>query len=418
MARVKKDKNEFSYLSRRYKPKKSDFIIEYRVEPSAGLSLSQAAEKIAAESSIGTWTKLSTLSKKTFDKLSAKIFFVSEKEKLVKIAYPLELFEPRSIPQLLSSIAGNIFSMKDIKNLRLENIEFPDSYINKFSGPKFGLEGVRETFGIYKGPIVGSIIKPKVGLTAKQQALLAYNIFRNGVDIVKDDENLTSLTFDKFTERVKEVLKLKKRAEKETGKKKIYVFNITAPVKTMLERAEFVKKQGGECIMVDIISCGWSALQYLRDQDFGLIIHGHRAGHSAFTRNKKHGLTMLVVAKLARLAGIDQLHTGTVVGKMEGGKEEVLEIDNFIRGKWGKIKPTMPIASGGLHPGLVPKLVKILGEDLIINFGGGIHGHPEGSEAGAKAARQAVEATLKRIPLSKYAQDHHELKVALEYWSK
>ncbi|MCD6270397.1 type III ribulose-bisphosphate carboxylase [bacterium] len=406
----------FSYLNRSYKPKKNDIIVEYRVEPSFGLSLERAAEKIAAESSIGTWTKLSTLNKRTFNRLSAKIFFVSKKTKRVKIAYPLVLFEPRSIPQLLSSIAGNIFSMKDIKNLRLEDIKFPDVYINKFSGPGFGIDGIRKIFGIYNKPILGSIIKPKVGLSAAEQALLAYKVFKNGIDIIKDDENLTDLPFDKFTERVKEVLKLKKKAEKETGKKKVYAFNVTGPLDIMLERAKFVKKEGGKCIMVDIVSCGWSALQYLRDQNFGLIIHGHRAGHSAFTRNKKHGLTMLVVAKLARLAGIDQLHTGTVVGKMEGTREEVLSIDNFLRKKWANLKPVMPIASGGLHPALLPKLIDILGRDLIINFGGGIHGHPQGSEAGAIAVCQAAKASLKRIPLNKFAKNHQELKSALSYW--
>jgi len=406
----------FSYLNRSYKPKRNDIIVEYRVEPSFGLSLEKAAEKIAAESSIGTWTKLSTLNKRTFNRLSAKIFFVSKKTKRVKIAYPLVLFEPRSIPQLLSSIAGNIFSMKDIKNLRLEDIKFPDVYINKFSGPGFGIDGIRKIFGIYNKPILGSIIKPKVGLSAAEQALLAYKVFKNGIDIIKDDENLTDLPFDKFTERVKEVLKLKKKAEKETGKKKVYAFNVTGPLDIMLERAKFVKKEGGKCIMVDIVSCGWSALQYLRDQNFGLIIHGHRAGHSAFTRNKKHGLTMLVVAKLARLAGIDQLHTGTVVGKMEGTREEVLSIDNFLRKKWANLKPVMPIASGGLHPALLPKLIDILGRDLIINFGGGIHGHPQGSEAGAIAVCQAAKASLKRIPLNKFAKNHQELKSALSYW--
>ena len=406
----------FSYLNRSYKPKRNDIIVEYRVEPSFGLSLERAAEKIAAESSIGTWTKLSTLNKRTFNRLSAKIFFVSKKTKRVKIAYPLVLFEPRSIPQLLSSIAGNIFSMKDIKNLRLEDIKFPDVYINKFSGPGFGIDGIRKIFGIYNKPILGSIIKPKVGLSAAEQALLAYKVFKNGIDIIKDEENLTDLPFDKFTERVKEVLKLKKKAEKETGKKKVYAFNVTGPLDIMLERAKFVKKEGGKCIMVDIVSCGWSALQYLRDQNFGLIIHGHRAGHSAFTRNKKHGLTMLVVAKLARLAGIDQLHTGTVVGKMEGTREEVLSIDNFLRKKWANLKPVMPIASGGLHPALLPKLIDILGRDLIINFGGGIHGHPQGSEAGAIAVCQAAKASLKRIPLNKFAKNHQELKSALSYW--
>jgi ribulose-bisphosphate carboxylase large chain len=194
----------------------------------------------------------------------------------------------------------------------------------------------------------------------------------------------------------------------------------------MLERAQLVKKMGGRCVMVDIISLGWGAVQELRKQNLGLIIHGHRAGHSAFTRNKKHGISMLVLANLARLAGIDQLHTGTVVGKMEGGKEEVRSINDLLkedwqefdqlRENWASLKPILPIASGGLHPGLVPQLIEILGKNLVINFGGGLHGHPQGSEAGARAVVQSIEAVQKDIKIEEYAKSHPELKVALNHW--
>lgn len=178
--------------------------------------------------------------------------------------------------------------------------------------------------------------------------------------------------------------------------------------------------------MIDVVTVGFSALQELRRQNLGLIIHAHRAMHSAFTRNPKHGISMLVLAKLLRLAGVDQLHTGTVVGKMEGKKEGILAINelleedwlgnNILKEDWRHLKPVLPIASGGLHPALVPKLIKILGKDVIINFGGGIHGHPQGTTSGAKAVRQAVEATIKNIPLKQYAQNHQELKIAIEHW--
>jgi len=316
--------------------------------------------------------------------------------------------------------------MKAVKNLRLENIEFPKKYINQFDGPRWGIEGIRKILKIHNRPIIGCIMKPKVGLTSTQNANLSAKIFKNGVDLIKDDENLTSLIFNKFEDRVKKVLALKKKVEQETGQRKIYAFNVTAPVRTMIERAKLVKKSGGRCIMVDVISAGWSAVQELRNQNLDLIIHGHRAGHSAFTRSKKHGISMLVLANLARLAGVDQFHTGTVVGKMEGSAEEVCRVNDLLkedwkefdklREDWGSIKPILPIASGGLHPALVPKLVEILGENLIINFGGGLHGHPQGSIAGARAAVQSVEATIKGIPLKIYAKNHPELKIAIEYW--
>lgn len=427
---------------------KTKYIIAtFRVE--SNLSLEEAASEIAAESSIGTWTDVGTLSEEIFNRLSAKVFEIKnlvsvreiptsaspppqEEEEtkkewkitpkfnigLVKIAYPVELFEGGNIPQLLSSVAGNIFSMKKINNLRLEDLEFPEIYVKTFLGPAFGLNGIREITGIAERPLIGSIIKPKMGLSAKEHAAVAYECFMGGADLVKDDENLTNQSFNNFEERVKETLKLARKAEKETGSKKICTFNVTAETGEMIRRAKFIKRKGGTCAMVDIITLGFGAVQSLRNANLGLIIHGHRAMHSAMTRNPYHGISMLVIAKLARLAGVDQLHTGTVVGKMEGGQADVLVINNFLKNEWYGLQPVLPIASGGLYPSLVPKLIDILGRDLVINFGGGIHGHPDGTLAGARAARQATEAAMQNISLEEHAKNNVELAKALEKWGK
>ncbi len=412
-----------SFVNLHYKPNKNDIIATYKIESKLGLE--KAAIEIAAESSIGTWTKISTLKQKTFDRLAPSIFFIDKKKKIVKIAYPIELFELGNIPQLLSALAGNIFSMKVIDNLRLEDLSLSTKYINSFEGPHYGISGVRKLLDIQHRPLIGSIIKPKVGLNAKEHAQLAYDIWTNGIDVVKDDENLTNMPFNKFKDRVIQVMKQKKKAEHETGCKKLHVFNITAPMDLMLERAKFVKSQGGKCVMVDLVSVGLDNVQVLRRQGLNLIIHGHRAGHSMFSRNPKHGMSMLVVAKLARLAGIDQLHTGTVVGKMDGSAQEIVEINEAIkedaginkilRENWGKIKPVLPIASGGLYPELTKKLISILGNDLIINYGGGLHGHPQGSKAGARACYQAVQIIIENIknPNKNYFKEYYE---ALEYW--
>ena len=408
-----------SYFNLKYKPnRQKDIIATYYIESKLGLK--KAAIEVDKESSIGTWTNLTSMTSKIFDRLAPQVFYENRKTNIVKIAYPLALFEPGEIPQLLSALAGNIFSMKVVDNLRLEDLDFPPKYLDSFQGPYYGLHGIRKLLNIKKRPLIGSIIKPKVGLSAKEQAKLAYTVWTNGIDVVKDDENLTDLPFNHFKDRVREVMKLKKRVEKETGLKKVYVFNVTAPADLMLERAKYVKKMGGNCVMIDIVSCGLDNVQYLRKQNLKLILHGHRAGHSAFTRNAKHGMTMLVLAKLARLAGIDQLHTGTVVGKMEGDAKEVIAVNKAItqvKG-WSKIKPVMPIASGGLHPRLIPQLVKILGNDLIINFGGGLHGHPQGSAAGAKACHDIIEAIETKANLKTYLAKHPELKTSFEHWPK
>jgi len=415
------------FIDKKYVPSLlKEFLVIYHVIPAQGQSFQTVAEAIAGESSIGTWTHLETLSNATKKKLMPHVYEVDEKRSFIKIAYPIALSEIGNLPQLLSFLGGNIFSMKIVEKLRLEDIEFPKKYIDGFLGPFHGIAGIRNIMRIKNRALVGSIIKPKVGLDPKQTAQIAYDTWRGGVDIIKDDENLTSLTFNNFEDRVDAILSVQKKVEKETGERKAFVFNITAPADIALQRAQYVKKRGGLVIMVDVVSMGFAGVQFIRSKNLGLIIHGHRAGHSMFTKDPTHGISMLVLAKLARLAGIDQLHTGTVVGKMEGTAHEVDSLNDFLREdggeidnlreNWSTLKPTMPIASGGLHPGLVPELIDLLGKDLIINFGGGIHGHPQGSFAGAVAARDAVVAASLGANLKSYAKNRPELLTALEYW--
>jgi ribulose-bisphosphate carboxylase large chain len=234
--------------------------------------------------------------------------------------------------------------------------------------------------------------------------------------VVKDDENLSSQRFNPFEDRVIQTLELRDKAESETGEKKVYLINITAEMEEMKKRAQFVEDHAGRYMMIDILTTGWSSLQAMRDQDYNLLIHAHRAGHAAFTRSHRHGINMVVIAKVARLIGVDQLHIGTAVGKMAETREEVLENKKACTELMYGIKPVLPIASGGLHPGMVPKLVEIFGKDTVIQAGGGIHGHPEGTIIGARAMRQAVDAALKGIKLNEYAKDHPELEKALEKW--
>ena len=411
------------YIDFDYKPKE-DLLTLFYVEPEEGVSIEKAAENIAAESSVGTWTDVMTISPERREKIQARVYRIEGN--YIWIAYPSLLFEPSNIPQILSSIAGNIYGMKMIKNLRLVDVYFPDIFINSNSGPSFGIEGVREITGVRDRPLIGTIVKPKLGLTAKEHAEVLYESFVGGCDIVKDDENLTSQDFNPFKERIELSLEARRKAEEETGEVKIYMPNITAPYEVMVERAEFVKEKGGRYIMIDVITAGFSAVQAIRKLNLNLVIHAHRAMHGALTRNKKHGITMLVLAKFLRLAGVDQLHIGTVVGKMEGEKEEVLRIHESIeRDKiegdgfyfsqsWGDIKPVFSVASGGLHPGHIPALIKLFGKDLIIQAGGGIHGHPDGTISGARAMRESLDIVLKGGDIRRDASPN--LKKVIDMW--
>ncbi|MEM5772019.1 MAG: type III ribulose-bisphosphate carboxylase [Candidatus Aenigmatarchaeota archaeon] len=415
------------YVNLKYKPKYSDLIVSAYLEPANNIDLKEAAGAVAAESSVGSWTEVKT-TKPEIWKMSAKVFEISGN--WIKIAYPIELFESGNMAQIFSSICGNIFGMKEIKNLRIEDVHWPEKIMKSFKGPLFGIPGVRRITRVKDRPLCGTIIKPKIGLNHKEHAKVAYTAWIGGIDIVKDDENLTSQTFNKFEKRVRETLKLKWKAEKETGEKKIYLPNITAETKEMIKRMNFVKEIGGEAVMIDVITVGWSGLQTVREENenLKLILHGHRAMHAAFTRNKRHGISMHVIADACRLIGIDQLHIGTAVGKMEGSKEEIISLGeeieksiikphgHILAEEWGKIKPVFAVCSGGLHPLHVPELIKMLGKDIIIQAGAGIHGHPGGTLVGAKAMRQAIEATIQGIELKEYAKTHKELKAAIEKW--
>jgi ribulose-bisphosphate carboxylase large chain len=395
-----------------YNPKTTDTICSFYVEPE-GISLKEAAGGVAAESSVGTWTELTTI-KPYVQKLSAKVFSIEGNN--IQIAYPIELFEPGNMPNILSSVSGNVFGLRALKNLRLNDIQLPKELIKSFKGPKYGINGVRELLDIKYRPFVGTIIKPKLGLKTEDHAKVAYEAWIGGCDIVKDDENLSSQSFNPFTDRVITTLEMRDLAEKETGEKKVYMTNITSETEEMLKRAQFVKDHSGRYLMIDILTCGFSALQTVRENDFGLVIHAHRAGHAAFTKNTKHGISMKVIAKVARIIGVDQLHVGTVVGKMSETKEEVSENCEATKTDMFALKKVLPVASGGLYPGLVPALMSFFGNDFVIQAGGGIHGHTNGTISGAKAMRQAVDATLKKISLKDYAKTHKELQVALKIW--
>lgn len=419
--------NYDNFVNLRYKPKKTDLICQFKIVPSKGYSFREICSITAGESSIGTWTDLKTMKKSIGKKLSPKVFYMDKKNNRCRIAYPLDLFELGNLSEILSSVAGNIYGMKSAKELFWEDATIPEKMLKSFKGPRLGIKGVRKYLRVYNRPLVGTIVKPKVGLTPKEHAKVAYDSWVGGCDIVKDDENLTSQPFNNFYKRASATIKAMKKAENVTGEKKVYLINCTAPVDEMVKRIKYVEKKGGNYIMLDILTLGWSALQKAREVT-KLPIHAHRAGHAMLDRNKSFGMSMEVIAQLARMVGVDTLHIGTAYGKMSGGKKEVLHIEKEIEGlftkktkeylsqKWFGIKPVFGVASGGVHPGIVPEIMHFMGNDIVLQAGGGIHGHPEGTLAGAKAMRQAVDATLKKISLKKYAQTHKELKEALDKW--
>lgn len=419
-----------SFINLKYKPKATDVICQYRIDPARGFSFKEAASMTAGESSIGTWTEVTTMKDHIAKKLTPTVFYLDVKNKRARIAYPIDLFELGNLPEVLSSIGGNIYGMKSVKGLFWEDVKIPQVMLKSFKGPRFGIPGLRKYLKVKNRPLVGTIVKPKVGLTPGEHSKVAYESWMGGCDVVKDDENLTSQKFNEFKSRFLKTIKLCKKAEKETGEKKVYLVNCTAETEEMKKRIKFVEKNGGNYIMIDILTLGWGAVQTARNYT-KLPIHAHRAGHAMLDRDiTGFGMSMEVIAQFSRMVGVDTLHIGTAYGKMSGGKDEVLHIEQemeeqctketnkYLSQEWGKVKPVFAVASGGVYPGIVQKIMKFMGNDVVLQAGGGVHGHPRGTRVGAVAMRQAVDATLKGKTLTQYAKDHEELREALKQWGQ
>ncbi len=419
-----------------YKPSNKDVLASFKVKVPEGEAPERAFGAVASESSVGTWTDADIWGKYPHvKKVAGKVYSIENTQDgyWIKIAYPEEHFEAKNVSQILASIAGNVYGMKAVNSLRLQDIKFTKNMVSEYRGPKFGMKGIKKLFNEEKRPLMLTVPKPKVGMTTEEHANIGYDIWRGGLDLLKDDENLTDQKFNPFKKRVEKTLKMRNKAEKETGKKKSYLINITGPtVEEMIERANFVKKQGGEYVMIDIITTGWAAVNSVREacEDLGLAIHAHRAMHAAMTRIPDHGFSMNCVSKLSRLIGVDQLHIGTVFGKLVGPKDEVLQCQQMLttektrenirehcfNQEWFNLKPVYPVSSGGLHPGIVDKVLNLFGTDIMIQLGGGVHGHPQGSYAGAKAMKAAIEAYMDKISVEEKAKTCPELKAALKQW--
>ncbi|WP_178917033.1 type III ribulose-bisphosphate carboxylase [Natronomonas gomsonensis] len=406
------------FLDESYDPQPDDLVCTFRLVPGEGLSVEAAAARVASESSNGTWAALSPESDvRQYSALACDIGDVGEHGTEVTVAYPEALFEDGSMAQVLSCIAGNIMGMKAVDTIRLLDCEWPERLATSFPGPQYGSAVRTEILDAGDRPPLATVPKPKVGLSTEEHVQVGYDAWVGGVDLLKDDENLTDQDFNPFETRVADSLEARDRAEEETSERKDYLVNITAETDEMVRRADYVADQGGSFVMVDIITAGWSGLQTVRRRtdDLDLAIHAHRAMHAAFDRLPQHGVSMRCLAQFARLAGVDHIHTGTAgLGKLEN--EDTAGINEWLRSDLHGHNDVLPVASGGLHPGIVDQLLDALGTNVMVQAGGGIHGHPDGTEAGARALRAAVDASVEGESLQSRAESVPDLATALEKW--
>ena len=441
---------EMGYWDPDYEPKDTDVLAAFRITPQEGVEPIEAAAAVAGESSTATWTVVWTDRLTSYEHYQAKAYRVdpvpgAPGQHIAYIAYDLDLFEEGSIANLSSSIIGNVFGFKALKALRLEDMRIPPHYVKTFQGPAHGVVMEREYLDKFGRPLLGATTKPKLGLSAKNYSRVVFEALRGGLDFTKDDENINSQPFMRWRDRYLFAIEAVMRASAATGEVKGHYMNVTAAsMEEMYERAEFARDIGSVIVMVDL-TVGFTALTSMARwcRANGLILHLHRAGHSTYTRQKNHGVSFRVLAKWCRLIGVDHIHAGTVVGKLEGDPGNVRGYYDVCRERfnhanpetglyfdqdWASLPGVMPVASGGIHAGQMHQLLNYLGEDVVLQFGGGTIGHPMGIGAGATANRVAVEAMIlarnegrdfyEEGPdiLAHAAKGCPELDAALEVW--
>lgn len=447
---------KMGYWQPDYQPLETDIIALFRITPQQGMDPEEVAAAVAGESSTATWTVVWTDRLTACELYRAKAYRCdlvpntgegtkTEAQYFAYIAYDLDLFEPDSIANLTASIIGNVFGMKAIKALRLEDMRIPVAYLKTFQGPATGVVVERERLDKFGRPLLGATTKPKLGLSGRNYGRVVYEALKGGLDFVKDDENINSQPFMHWRDRFLYCMEAVNRAQAATGEIKGHYLNVTAgTMEEMIKRAEFAKELGSSIVMIDLV-IGYTAIQSMakwsRQND--MILHLHRAGNSTYSRQKNHGMNFRVICKWMRMAGVDHIHAGTVVGKLEGdplmirGFYDTLLEDNlkqnlphgiFFDQDWASLNKVMPVASGGIHAGQMHQLLHYLGEDVVLQFGGGTIGHPDGIQAGAVANRVALETMvmarnegrdyLKEGPqiLQEAAKTCSPLKSALDTW--
>jgi ribulose-bisphosphate carboxylase large chain len=407
---------KMGYWDATYTVKDTDVLALFRITPQPGVDPVEATAAVAGESSTATWTVVWTDLLTACDIYRAKAYRVdpvpnTPDQYFGYIAYECELFEEGSLANLTASIIGNVFGFKAVKALRLEDMRIPFAYLKTFQGPATGVIVERERLNNFGRPLLGATVKPKLGLSGRNYGRVVYEGLKGGLDFLKDDENINSQPFMRWRERFLYVQEGITRACAATGEVKGSYMNMTAgTMDEVIARGEYAKELGTVIVMIDLVM-GYTAIQsaayWARNND--MLLHLHRAGNSTYARQKNHGINFRVICMWMRMAGVDHIHAGTVVGKLEGDPLMVKGFYNtllnvktdinlpqglFFAQDWASLRKCLPVASGGIHCGQMHMLLNYLGDDVVLQFGGGTIGHPDGIQAGATANRVALEAMV------------------------
>ncbi len=412
------------------KPSAIRILATYLVE--TPLPVAQAAEVLAGEQSSGTFVRVPGETAALHKRFAARVESVTELEMCTQpslpgsrpgrgrftraeivVSWSIENVGP-NLPTLVSTVQGNLYELSQFSGLKLINLHFPDAFLRHFKGPKFGIGGTRRLTGVKARPLIGTIIKPSVGLTPDQTASIVTELVDTGIDFIKDDELMADPPHSPFKRRVNAVMRVINDHADRTGRKVMYAFNISAEMDAMLRNYDLIVRSGGTAAMMSLNSAGLAAAKCICDQG-ALAIHGHRNGWGMLTRHPVLGVDFRAYQKIWRLAGVDQLHVNGIQNKFWEDDDSVTRSINACLKPFGRISPVMPVVSSGQWGGQAPETWRRTQTiDLLYLAGGGIMAHPDGVAGGVKALRQAWEAAVEGVSLAKAAKKHPELRHSIE----
>jgi 3-oxoisoapionate-4-phosphate decarboxylase len=386
------------------------------------------AQKIASDQSTGTFVPVPGETKELKDRVAARVVAIRHLPPAVRPSFPSDESGPfnraeadiafpfeaigTDLAALMTIAIGGVFSIKGFTGIRVIDMKLPDAFGKAWPGPQFGVEGSRRLTGVYGRPIIGTIIKPALGLRPHETAALAKDVVEADVDFVKDDEKLMSPAYSPLEERVKAIMPMILNHEQKIGRKVMYAWGISATdPDEMMRNHDIVLKHGGNCAVININSIGFGAMAFLRKRS-GLVLHAHRNGWDVLTRHPGIGMDFRVWQQFWRLLGVDQFQINGIRVKYWEPDESFVESFKAVSAPlFSPGDCPLPVAGSGQWGGQAQDTYDRTGQtvDLMYLCGGGIVSHPGGAGAGVKAVRQAWEAAVAGIPFELYARDHQEL---------
>jgi len=410
--------------------KSQHVVATYHIETS--LDLRHAAEVLAGEQSTGTFIRVARESDDLRARFAAQVVDLEElplngssplpgavgdpakrRRGRVRLRFPLSNFGP-SLPNLQAAVAGNLFEIKELAAIKLMDLDLPQAFAERYPGPAFGVEGTRRLMSRPAGAMIGTIIKPSIGLSPAELAEVVAELASAGVDFMKDDELQGNGPSAPLAERVRAVMPVLQRHADRTGVMPMYAFNITDDIGRLEANHDLVVQAGGTCVMACINMVGLAGVEFLRGHA-EVPIHGHRAMFGAISRSDQLGFSFRAWQKLARLSGVDHLHTNGISNKFYENDDEVLDSIAAVREPLLGQTPTVPVLSSGQWAGLAHATYAATGtDDLLVLAGGGIHGHPDGPAAGVKSMRAAWDSAGRGEPMATALAASAEFRRAAE----